>query len=724
MESLKQIKALFLIRLRLLYNTIRSKAGLGKIIGMGLAAFIMIIATASGASDILEAIFKLPFAHIIAEWCIGILIIYAIFVVFTGDLVSGHTLNTGQMSSDFQYLSTLPISPTILILTKVFERLITDYFGILFLLPALIGISCYRAFTLKAFLAAFFLYIEISILIGLAINLVMICLTRFFKNSTINNFFSIFGYISALLTLIPFLMLSNFNPSHVPIVIEKIDYLQKTLGCLLLPIKWMASTILYSTPFCNEFAYFSLIWLILAAILTFLFRSAIKSNWFAYVHSNKSVSSTTNKNKKLFSGLFRKEFLMIKSDLNLLVNAILMPISIIAVEIYFLKKVFSFTSVDSITNFIFGSIIYFSMFGPINIIGYEGKAISLLESMPITPAQLIKKKYTFWVIIALIIFVPATIATFRILSFDWLITLKAVLLITAFTLASVWVTVSLSAIFAEYNAKVLQQHSTFIGKMAAMSLMSLLLPLKTFSWINFYSLLVFISLAVLCYIKAQALLAFRQDKDALKSSNCTRINCLLLFFSFVAIECSINQFFTAVIPDTDTGIWSWCLSLGVMLLFFLINKKSNSPIIPKANIKEIIKSVSVAFLSLFLVIFYLKSNQTLSASIISNMNHVAEFYRFIFIPQFIWKVIMFIAAVLMMISAVKRSEEYFLSENNTLLSILGSMIILLVSCNSLIPLIAVHLLILSLFSFNQQKAPLSFYSSIIFFSGLFYYLIF
>ena len=723
MGTIKQIKALFLIRLRLLYNTIRSKAGIGKFIGLSFAAFIMIIATASGASDILEAIFKLPFANIIAEWGIGILIIYAIFIVFTGDLVSGHTLNTGQMSSDFHYLSTLPLSPTILIITKVFERLITDYFGILFLLPAFIGISCYRAFTFNAIAAALLLYFEISFLIGLSINLTMICLTRFFKNSTINNFFSIFGYISAILTLIPFLMLSNFNPSHVPIVIEKIDYLQEKLGCLLSPMKWMASTILYSTPFSMAFLKLTILWLITVVFLTFLFRLAIVNNWFAYVHSNKSVSSVS-KGKRLFKGLFRKEFLMIKSDLNLLVNAILMPISIIAVEIYFLKRVFSFTSVYSIMNFIFGSIIYFSMFGPINIIGYEGKAISLLESMPITPAQLIKKKYAFWVIIALIIFIPATIITFRTLAFDWLITLNAAMLTTAFTLASVWITVSLSAIFAKYDAKVLQQHSTFLGKMTAMALMSLLLPLKSLSWLNCYTLLIFIALAVLCYTKAQTLLAFRQDREALKTSSYSRLNCLLLFFSFIAIEGSINQFFYSVIPDTDTGIWAWCLTLFLTLPFLLLIRKDSSPILPKTNFKDFIKSVATAIISLAIVIFYLKYNPNLASSIISYSNHIAEFSKILFIPEFIWKIVMFLLAVLMMITVVKRAEEHFLSEKNRLLVFLGCLLILLVSVNRLIPFIAVYLLVLTMLTFKQQKTSVSFYSSILFFSGLFYYLIF
>ena len=128
MNKLRQIKALYKIRLLLLLNNIKSKAGLGKIIGMGLAALVMILTTASGASDLLEGIFKLPYADIIAEWGIGLLVLYGIFIVFTGDLVSGHTLNAGQMSSDFHYLSTLPISPIIVIFVKIFDRLITDYF--------------------------------------------------------------------------------------------------------------------------------------------------------------------------------------------------------------------------------------------------------------------------------------------------------------------------------------------------------------------------------------------------------------------------------------------------------------------------------------------------------------------------------------------------------------------------------------------------------------------
>ena len=723
MDTIKQIKALFYIRLRLLYNTIISKAGISKIIGFGLAALITIIATASAASDVLEGIFKLPFANIIAEWGIGTLILYGIFIVFTGDLVSGHTLNTGQMSSDFRYLSTLPIPTTILIITKLFERFITDYFGILFLLPALIGISCYKAFTFKSFLAAFLLYFEISFLIGLLINLLTICLTRFFKTSTINNFFSIFGYISAILTLIPFLLLSNFNPSHVPMVIDTIDYLHGIFGDLLLPIKWMATPILYSTPFCTDFAKITVLWLIIVCFLTILFHIAVKNNWFSYVHSSKATANTNNK-KHVFSGLIRKDILMMKSDLNLLVNAILMPISIIAVEIYFLKKVFSFTTVDSIMNFIFGSIVYFSLFGPINIIGYEGKAISLLEAMPITPADIIKKKYKFWVIIALIIFIPATIATFQILSFDFDITLKAVFLTTIFTLASVWITISISAIFAKYDTAILQQHSTFVGKMVAILLISILLPLKNISFLNLYSLLLFIIMSCLCYIKAQAFIAFRQDKEALNTENHSMLNCILLFLSFILIENNNNQFFNSVIPDTNTGIWSWCLTLPLILPFAIIYRKKSSPILYKTNFKDLTKSVLAGLIPLLITIFYLKSNSSLLSSLISNSEHIAIFSKIIFLSDSLWKTIMLLAGSLMMIIFVKRANEFLFSNKDVWAKILGYMLILLVSINNLIPFIGIYLIFLAIFNFKQQNASVTFYSSVIFFMGLFYFLIF
>ena len=706
------------------FNSIFSKTGISKIIGMSLAAFVMIIGTASAASDLLAEVFKLPFSDYIARWAIGFLVLYGIFVVFTGDLVSGHTLNTGQMSSDFHYLTTLPISPTILILTKQFERLITDYFGILFLLPGLIGISCYKAYTLEAILVAVLLYFEISFIIGLLINLVNICFTRFFKPSTINNFYSIFGYISAILTLIPFLMISNFNATHVPMVLDKIAYLQVNVEWLMLPINWLATPLLNSTPFCVEFLKITLLWLFFTAILIALFHVAVSNNWFAYIHSNKSYSKSI-KNKKILKGLVWKEWLMLKSDFNLLVNAILMPISIIAVEIYFLKRVFSFSSMYSVMNFIFGSIVYFSLFGPMNIIGYEGKTISILESMPISPSKLIKQKYYFWVVIALIIFITSTIITFKFLNFDWFVTLEATFMAFLFTLAAVWVTVCLSAIFARYDTVVLQQHSTFFGKMAAMALISIILPVKNISLLNLYSVLIFILLTYLCYLKAQYCLAFRQDKESLYSENHLMINCFILIMCFVAIENNISQFFFSLVPDSYTGIWSWCLSLFAIYFFMIIEKKKEVPLIPKLTSKSFLKIILISVISIILTycyfVFYSNSLNVLK----SDIAHVISIFSLISIIKPICSVIFFFLFSSFLTAVIRRIDENFYTKSsNFYCKLLGGLLAVLLVTNKLMLPIMFFVLTMLLFKDKENRHSIVFYSSVIYFSTLFSYLIF
>ena len=722
-RTLKQIQALCVVKLRLLFNTIFSKSGIGKTIGIGISTLIMILATASGASDLLNEIYQLPFANLIAEWGIGFLVLYGIFVVFTGDLVSGHTLNTGQMSSDFHYLTTLPIPPTILIFTKQFERLITDYFGILFLLPGLIGISCYRAYTFKAFLAAILLYLEISFIIGLFINLLNICLTRFFKPSTINNFYSIFGYVSAILTLIPFLMLSNFNPSQVPWVLEKIAYLQDNYEWLMLPIKWAAAPLLYSTPFCVEFLKITILWLILSGVLMFLFHLAVKNNWFAYVHSNKS-SAKSVKSHKLLKGLIWKEWLMMRSDLNLLVNAILMPISIIAVEIYFLKQVFSFTSMYSVMNFIFGSIIYFSLFGPINIIGYEGKTIALLESMPITPAQLIKKKYFFWVCVALIIFIPSTIVTFRVLNFDWEVTLEATAMTALFTIASVFATVCFAGIFARYDTVVLQQHSTFLGKMTAMAVMSILLPIKNYSWLNFYTLLIFLLITSLCYIKAQACIAFRQDKESLLSENNMMINCFLLLLSFVAIENNFQQFFYSIIPQINTGIWSWCLSLAITYFFMFIARKKSTPFFPKITNKATLRTIYITIISVITTIGYFTFFPNILKSVKADFAQIIEFFSIISIIKPLWSFIVLFMIVTFITAIVRRIEENFFTKScNLACNVLGVLLAVLLSTKNLMIPTFVFMITLQLLKDKKNNHAIVLYSSLIYFSVLYSYLI-
>lgn len=711
------------IRLRLLWNTITSKAGIGKIIGMSLAAILMIISIAAASTDLIEAVTKLPFAELITEWALGLFFIYALFVVFTGDLVSGHTLNTGQMSSDFNYLSTLPISPITLLFVKLFEKLITDYFGILFLLPGLIGISCHSSFTTNGVLVALLLYIEAGLITGLLINLVLVALSRFFKQSTINNFFSIFGYISAILTLIPFLVLYDFNPLYMPKVIDYLDSAFNIFGNLLNPIRWVGRPLMLATPFCKEFGYLSILWAIAFSLLTILFYHAIKYNWFNYAHSRKAIQAE-KASKTLFTGLFRKELLMLKSDFNLLINAVFMPISIIVIEIYFMKNVFSFTSMHTIMNFICGSIIYFSMFGPINIIGYEGKAIELLESLPISPGTLIKKKFAFWDILALIIFVPATITTFLVLGFDFTVTFTATLQTIFFTTCCVWIAVCMSAIFAKFDTSVLQQRSTFVGKMAAMASMSILLSVKDISWNSCIQVLIFALIASLAYIKAKSCLYYRQDKEALLSDSQKFINGSLLFLSFIAIESGIQNLFRSVSPDSDTGIWAWCLALAAMFSFFLLAKSKEAAIFPKASFKDIAKSVCISAISFVLAYGYFKIFPEISNRTFDDTNQIINFFSIISIIKPAWKMVMLFLGTVFMTSAVKRANEFIIGKKaTTLTAIYGLLLIIMVSQHHLIPATSIFAIILLISTSDKDRTKVSAYSSALFYISLFSFLI-
>ena len=248
-----------------------------------------------------------------------------------------------------------------------------------------------------------------------------------------------------------------------------------------------------------------------------------------------------------------------------MINALLMPITLIILEIYFLKEVFSFSNPSAVLNMIFGSVIYFCMFGPVNSIGYEGKAISLLETLPISPRHLLVKKFTFWGTIAELIFMPSAAIVLHQMKFNFQTVLEGTAATGLFTIACVAATISISAIFPNFDSKILQQRSTLTGKFAALGIMLLLIPVKSLDLINIFNLTVFVTILALIWIKAETSLFFRLDSQAKKTDSNLVVNTLLLFCSFAACEISVLQFFRAVAPGMDTGMWNWFLTAVIFL---------------------------------------------------------------------------------------------------------------------------------------------------------------
>ncbi|HNX77277.1 MAG TPA: hypothetical protein PLM07_00500 [Candidatus Rifleibacterium sp.] len=655
LQSLRITSLLCRLKLRLLFNSLKNWASAGKTIGIGLSVILTAVIITSGASDAINAMRMLPYAELLLDWLLGGIIIYVIFVVFTGDLITGHTLNTGQMSSDFGYLQTLPLTPLNLIMVKLFERVISDYLGLIILFSAFLGIACRDGVTLWNLLLALILYLEISLLIGLLINICMICLTRFFRTTTINNLFSLLGYGSAFLSIAPYLILSNFLPEVLDLIINNLDILNETVFVYLLPMQWLAVSLL-SAAFCDEFFYFTAFWAVCMLAGSLVFHVTIKLNWFNFSHGN--TRKTDYSGHRWFRGLYHKEVMLLKSDFNLLVNALLMPITLIILEIYFLKDVFKITTPSVILNIIAGAVIYFSMFGPVNATGYEGRAISLLETLPLSPHSLLRQKSIFWTIIAEAIFVPAVIVSMLHMGFAGATIFKAALSTTLFTIGCVWVAISVSAIFPCFESKVLQQRSTFAGKLAALAMMLLLVPVKDLSPLNFYSLGLFLCLGTLIAGKAVNHLFFRLDHEAQASSGQRLVNTLILFLAMAGCEVSLTQCFSAVAPGVDTGIWNWVISAAIFLpanaLLLLVHRAqqksastSAAPSAPTGLNAAWWLALTLTGILLFLSYRLHLARPETTAIFQSSVLQIVELAKVMGLPTAVWQVVMALLASLL-----------------------------------------------------------------------------
>ncbi len=651
--NLSTIRITFLLcrlKLRLQVNSMKNLASVGKAFGIAVAIVFIAIIMASGASDLIQNIKMLPYAELMLDWLLGALLLYSMFIVFTGDLITGHSLNSGQMSSDFAYLRSLPVPPLSLILVKLFERVITDYLGLIILFSAFLGIVSRNGFNLEGLIIALFLYLQLSFVIGLLINLCTICLSRFFRPTTINNFFSLLGYVSAFLTIAPYLVLSNFPLQIMQLIIDNLDLLNDTLFRFMVPAQWLAVSLL-SASFCDEFFYFSAFWAVCMLSGSLLFHAAIKLNWYSFSHATPRTKMPEETAR--FRGMIHKETLLIRKDFNLLINALLMPITLIVLEIYFLKEVFSFSDPATVLNTVCGSVIYFCMFGPVNCIGYEGKAISLLETLPISPRNLLLKKLTFWGIIAELIFMPAAALVLYQMKFD----LQTVILGTGttglFTIACVAAAVSISAIFPNFDSKILQQRSTLTGKFAALGMMLLLIPAKNLTPASVFSLTVFAVINLLVWIKAETNLYFRLDDQARRTGNNIILDTLLLFCSFAACEITVSHFFKAVAPGVDTGMWNWFLTAVIFLpivfikLFFAAGNSQAGTDRPQAPVRQPRKAAVIFAGTLILLIMSVKVHDfraEATALFRGDVYQIAQLSEIFAINAFLWKFLLTLAA--------------------------------------------------------------------------------
>ncbi|MBU1105939.1 MAG: hypothetical protein KKB51_04650 [Candidatus Riflebacteria bacterium] len=571
------------VKLRLFYNSLRARLTGKKAVLIFFAALMMIFAISSAVSEMVLQIGLLGLPVWLPEWLIGFIAFYAIFVVLISDLLSGHTINAGQMSSDFDYLTTLPVPPASLLCVKIFERCASDYIGALVLLPGFIATTCREGFSVGAIFISLILFLQISLLLGTIINLVMLSLRRYLPMTSINNFFSIFGYFSGFAIFVPYALVDQSPLMAVQFLMSSYASLENSLFVVLQPVRWLGATLLHVGSV-REFWMFSGLWFAAMVFFTFLLHRALNAGALS-IRKTKTRQNQPRQHSR-FSGLAQKDYLLMQSDYNIKVNALLMPITLILVNIFFVGKLLDFKTLAALLNLIFAGIVYFCMFGPTNAIGSEGRTISLLESLPLHPGEILRRKFVFWVTTATIIFLPLTVVAAWYLNFAALEIAKAAVLTMLFTAACVWAALQLSAIFPVFDSKMLQQSSTLSAKAAALGVMLLLVPIKALNLLNFYNALLFAVIVVLLNMKARTLMFYRLETSQHDNSQQRWINFMLLVFAFLGGEVVMKQFFLAVIPGEDTGLWTWVLPALVMTPLAMLTvgfKKQEGAALPLAN---------------------------------------------------------------------------------------------------------------------------------------------
>ncbi|HNW33497.1 MAG TPA: CPBP family intramembrane metalloprotease, partial [Candidatus Ozemobacteraceae bacterium] len=215
-------------------------------------------------------------------------------------------------------------------------------------------------------------------------------------------------------------------------------------------------------------------------------------------------------------------------------------------------------------NMMAAALMYFSMFGPLNSVGSEGKAISLLETLPVSPGRIIGLKTLFWSVIAGICFIPTSIFTGLYLRFSPISIFRIILWLLIITPALVWTAVSMSALYARYEGKVLQQRTYLAAKLLAPLVMGLIVSVKDVSLPSLLNAVVFLMLASSLHFKGAETLERRLDPDGLRQPCFKATDAFLTIIILLGIQRFISTVASTAIPPEIQGLWPW-------LIAYLIN---------------------------------------------------------------------------------------------------------------------------------------------------------
>ncbi|MBF0498786.1 MAG: CPBP family intramembrane metalloprotease [Candidatus Riflebacteria bacterium] len=561
-SSISATIALIRMKMRLFWNGLRSWRWFYSTPLIVLLVVFLCFVIGQGIGGIFQsASMVIPQELVITA--LALMLVYGVILVFISDLLMGYTLNLGQMSTDHEYLCTLPISPSALLICKLFERLSVDWAAPVILLGGMLGMIMREGFSLQGLFIGTLLYSQIELLIGLFVTLLTVAFGRFFRPTTLRNLLAFLSYFGVIVGLGHGVWFSSINEQIIPMLIRVWANLEPWLRFPLKPARMLAETLM-DGDFGRSFWHWQCFWSACFILGICFFNAMARAQWLTWV--NSGISAPASANTFRLYGLIRKESLLLRNDMHLLLNALLLPLTIIFAEIYVLKDVFSLSQTSNVMNAMAAAVIYFCMFGPVNAVGSEGKGVSIIETLPIEPGRIIGQKTIFWGTIALIFFVPAALGIGWYLGLNIADRVTLVVWIAVFIISCVWAAVSTSAIFPDYDAKVLQMRSSLTGKIFACMIMFVCLPTKEASPSAVFAFLVFMSLALTLHYRACEVFSIRNDPDAGTEPMFRLIDAALPLACALGIQVVVGSVFHWVLYKAVFSFWPWLFASVPVLL--------------------------------------------------------------------------------------------------------------------------------------------------------------
>ncbi len=282
-------------------------------------------------------------------------------------------------------------------------------------------------------------------------------------------------------------------------------------------------------------------------------------HWTRWVHSGVRAPAKTS-GRRWLRGFVAKEAWQLRHDMNLLTNAFLLPLTIIVFEIYLLKDLIGLSSFLRLINALAAGAMYFCLFGPMNTVGAEKKAIAFAETLPVSPYRFLWEKGLFWLVLAEVLFVPTSAVAAWYLGFAPGAIVQATVWMAVLTAAFVWVTVCSSAIFANYESKVLQQASTLGGKWMAVMFMAMFGPIRGLDPQSLVQLVVCVLLGISLTLKAAETLESRLDPAKIVVPRFRFADAFIAVLGMLALQGIISGTARALVPPEQVGLWPWLVA--------------------------------------------------------------------------------------------------------------------------------------------------------------------